>query len=84
MEALPERDACRLTVELLSLAHERNVEAALAEAIQSKLDAGNLPTIDEMRVRFGPNPDSVPQVNVDLGKLVDYDQLIAGRVGVMS
>jgi len=35
MEALPERDACRLTVELLSLAHERNVEAGLAEAIQS-------------------------------------------------
>ncbi|OYR22381.1 hypothetical protein CEV31_0300 [Brucella thiophenivorans] len=84
MEALPERDACRLTVELLSLAHERNVEAALADAIETTLNAGSLPTLDEMRVRFAPNPASVPQVNVDLGKLVDYDQLIAARVGVMA
>lgn len=76
MERLPERDACRLTVELLSLAHERNVEAELAEAIQSQLNAGTLPTINGMRDRFAPNPASVPQVKVDLGKLVDYDQLI--------
>ncbi|MFC7066211.1 IS21 family transposase [Brucella rhizosphaerae] len=84
MEALPERDACRLTVELLSLAHERNVEAALADAIETTLNAGSLPTIDEMRVRFAPNPASVPQVNVDLGKLVDYDQLISTHRQVMA
>lgn len=79
METLPERDACRLTVELLSLAHERNVEADLADIIQSKLDEGSLPTIADMRARFAPNPDSVPQVNVTLGKLVDYDSLIGLR-----
>ncbi|WP_080697357.1 IS21 family transposase [Brucella intermedia] len=76
MERLPERDACRLTVELLSLAHERNVEAALAEVIQHELNAGALPTIDNMRDRFAPSPARVPQVNVNLGRLVDYDQLI--------
>ncbi|MGX5851723.1 hypothetical protein ACWGTO_32495, partial [Mesorhizobium sp. PL10] len=36
-------DACRLTVELLSLAHERNVEAALAHAIQGDLDSRSPP-----------------------------------------
>jgi hypothetical protein len=84
MEALPERDACRLTVELLSLAHERNVEAALAEAIQNELDAGTLPTLDGMRTRFAPNPTCVPHVNVKLGKLVDYDSLIGTRSEVMA
>jgi transposase InsO family protein len=82
MEALTERDACRLTVELLSLAHERNVEALLADAIQDKLDEGTLSTIEEMRIRFSPNPASVPQVKVDLGKLVDYDRLIGTRAEV--
>ncbi|AEH78515.1 IS21-like element ISRm9 family transposase [Sinorhizobium meliloti] len=84
MEALPERDACRLTVELLSLAHERNVEAALAHAIQGELDAGTLPTLDGMRARFAPNPACVPQVSVNLGKLVDYDRLISTRVEVTA
>jgi len=37
---MPAACRCRLTVELLSLAHERNVEAALALAIQATLDAG--------------------------------------------
>lgn len=63
-------------MELLSLAHERNVEAALALAIQGDLDAGRLPTLGGMRTRFAPNPACVPQVSVNLGKLVDYDRLI--------
>ncbi len=84
MERLPERDACRLTVELLSLAHERNVEAALAHAIQGELDAGTVPTIDAMRTRFAPNPAFVPHVSVNLGKLVDYDRLISTPVEVTA
>ena len=73
-----------MTVELLSLAHERNVEAELADVMQSQLDAGTLPTLDDMRDRFSPNPASVPQVNVDLVKLVDYDQLIRTRAEVVA
>lgn len=84
MERLPERDACRLTVELLSLAHERNVEAALAHAIQGELDAGTVPTIDAMRTRFAPNPACVPHVSVNLGRLVDYDRLISTPVEVTA
>lgn len=76
MEALPEREACRLTVELLSLAHERNVEAALANAISDDLDTGTLPTLEGMRARFAPDPANVPQINVHLGQLIDYDRLI--------
>jgi hypothetical protein len=84
MEALPERDACRLTVELLSLAHERNVEAELAEAIQNELDVGLLPTLEDMRARFAPNPESMPQINVVLGELCDYDNLIGAGKEVMA
>ena len=77
MEKLPEREACRLTVEMLSLAHERNIEAELAEAIQSELDARKIPNLARMRIRFAPNPASVPQISVRLGKLGDYDRLIS-------
>ncbi len=34
------RTACKVTVELLALAHERACEAGLAEAISADLDAG--------------------------------------------
>ncbi len=84
MEALPERNACRLMVELLALAHERNVEAELAEAIQDELDAGRLPTLEAMRDRFAPNPAHVPQINVVLGALCDYDKLIGAGKEVMA
>jgi hypothetical protein len=84
MEALPERNACRLTVELLALAHERNVEAELADAIQNELDAGRLPCLEDMRARFAPNPACLPQVNVVLGALCDYDKLIGAGREVMA
>ncbi len=75
MEKLSERDACRPTVEMLSLAHERNVEAELAEAIQGDLDAQKMPLLARMRTQFAPNPACVPEVNVHLGKLGDCDHL---------
>lgn len=84
MEALPERNACRLTVELLALAHERNVEAELAKAIQDELDAARLPTLEGMRARFAPNPIHMPQINVMLGALGDYDKLISTGKEVMA
>jgi hypothetical protein len=37
-----DRPACKVTVELLALAHERACEAELAEAIAMDLDAGQV------------------------------------------
>src|SRR5207245_11224371 len=43
-----EKQACRTTVGLLSLAHDRACEAELAGAIDAELDAGKLPDLDPL------------------------------------
>jgi hypothetical protein len=60
-ERLPDRQACRLMVDLLALAHERACEAALAEQLAADLDAGRLPDIARLRVRFAPDPAQPPR-----------------------
>jgi hypothetical protein len=51
-EQLPERAACKTMVELLSLAHERNCEAQLAQALQQCLDGGQLPDLGRTGLAF--------------------------------
>ena len=75
-EQLPERAACKTMVELLSLAHERNCEAQLAQALQQCLDDGQLPDLDALDSRFAPKPAAVPQVHVQLASLRDYEALL--------
>jgi hypothetical protein len=53
-EALPERQACRITVDLLALAHDRGCEAELAKTLAADLGAGRLPDITALRARFAP------------------------------
>ena len=77
LEAKGERTACRDTVALLALAHERACEAALADAIQTGLDAGTLPDPAALAARFTTAPCAVPEVRVHLGSLADYDVLLA-------
>ncbi len=48
------RRACKVTVELLALAHERAYEAELAKAITIDLDTGQLPDLAALRDRFRP------------------------------
>lgn len=79
IEAMPERDACRLMVELLSMAHERACEAELADLLAQDLDAGRLPDIDALRARFAPDPASLPEVIVELVPLSDYNALLMGE-----
>ena len=43
-------------VELLSLAHEHNCEAQLAQVLQQCLDDGRLPDLDALDSRFEPKP----------------------------
>lgn len=80
-ETLCEREgdkrACKVTVELLALAHERACEAELAIAIGAELDAGRLPDLDRLRARFLPDDAPVPDVVVELAALSAYDELAA-------
>ena len=71
------RAACKVTVELLALAHERACEAELAEAIAADLDAGRLPDLADLRARFRPAETAIPNVAVELAPLRVYDELVA-------
>ena len=70
-----DRHACKVTVELLALAHDRACEAELAQMIDADLDAGRLPDLARLQERFGPSPSSVPVVAVELVPLSSYDEL---------
>ena len=71
------RYACKMTVELLALAHERACEAELAAAISADLDAGRLPDLAALRDRFRPAQTAIPKVAVELAPLRVYDELAA-------
>ena len=73
--ALGDKRACKVTVELLALAHDRACEAELAQAIDAGLDAGRLPDLAALRALFGPSPESVPIIDVQLAPLSIYDEL---------
>ncbi len=82
MAAVPERQACRATVELLAMAHERGCESELADHLTTCLQAGRLPDIGELRQRFAPDPGRLPNVVVRLAPLDAYDALLeAGSMG---
>jgi hypothetical protein len=72
-----DKRACKVTVELLALAHDRGCEAELAQTIDGELDAGRLPDLAALRERFAPNPASVPLIEVELVPLNAYDELAA-------
>ena len=76
-QSVGDQRACRLTVELLALAHDRGCEAELAGLIDAELDAGRLPDLPTLRQRFAPNPASVPVIKVAFVPLSTYDALAA-------
>jgi transposase InsO family protein len=80
IEALPERTACQMMVELLSLAHERACEAELAERLSADIAANRLPDMASLRERFAPDPAALPEVVVKLASLSTYDALLTGGV----
>lgn len=75
-----DRRACKVTVELLALAHERGCEAELAVAIAADLDAGRIPDLAALRDRFRPKETSIPSVAVKLAPLEVYDELASVRI----
>ena len=74
-ERLSERAACKLMVELLSLAHERACEAQLAAVLTEDLAADRLPQLKVLRERFAPDLASLPEVSVQLAPLRLYEAL---------
>jgi hypothetical protein len=76
-----ERRACRIMVELLTLAHERACEAALGHALEADLEAGRLPDLAALREHFRSETAAVPDVVVELVPLALYDELAAVREG---
>jgi hypothetical protein len=79
-QSVGDKRACKLTVELLALAHDRGCEAELAEPIDAELDAGRLPNLPFLRERFSPNSASVPAIEVAFVPLSSYDELEVVRV----
>ncbi|MCY1212757.1 Integrase core domain protein [compost metagenome] len=76
IEKLPDRQACKITVELLALAHDRGCERELAEELARTLDARKLPDLVALRAIFGPDPDQLPTVHVQLASLNSYEALM--------
>jgi hypothetical protein len=74
---LGDKQACRITVSLLAMAHERGCEAELAHAIEEALEQGRLPDIAVLRARFHPDVGALPVVQVEPVDLGLYDELAA-------
>jgi len=82
LERLPEKQACRIMVDLLALAHERGCEAELAALLAADLQAGRLPDMTAIATRFAPDPARVPHVVVHLVPLNLYEDLVgSGQKG---
>jgi hypothetical protein len=76
-----EKQACRIIVGLLALAHDRACEAELAAAVETELEAGKLPDLECLARRFAPDPAIIPDITVELAPLHLYDELGTVRVG---
>nr|WP_164881868.1 IS21 family transposase [Sinirhodobacter populi] len=74
--ARAERQACKITVELLALAHDRGCEAELAIELAHILESGDLPDVTALRGRFSPDPAKLPVISVTPVQLGSYEVLI--------
>jgi transposase InsO family protein len=80
-ERLSERGACKMMVELLSIAHERACEAQLAALLTEDLATDRLPDLKILREHFAPDLASLPQVSVHLSPLSVYEALNDSYIG---
>jgi hypothetical protein len=71
-----EKQACRMMVELLALAHDRGCEGELAALLSESLEAGQLPQMSALLERFAADPTRLPQVVVHLTPLTVYEDLV--------
>ena len=80
-ERLPERQACRIMVDLLAMAHERGCESELADQL-AVCSAGtdSCPTWPPCGMRFAPDPARLPNVVVRLAPLNAYEALLGASL----
>ena len=76
LERTTPRQACRLAVQLLSLAHDHNCEARLAQQIEQCLRQGTLPDVLEMQKQFAVQHGTMPQLHVESSTLASYASLL--------
>ena len=76
LERLAQKQACRIMVDLLALAHERGCESGLADALGLMLDAGDLPDMARLGRMFAPGTAQLPEVVVILAPLRSYEALL--------
>ncbi len=80
MRATTPKRACRTAIDLLALAHEHACEADLANALDTILEAGDLPDLGALRSRFCERTSSpAPVVSVIMPPASSYDALIRIR-----
>lgn len=75
-ERLSDRQACKVTVELLALAHDRGCEGELAGELARVLKVGDLPDLAALRRKFAPDPACLPTVSVQSVSLGSYEALV--------
>ena len=73
----PPRNACRLVVGLLALAHERACEADLAAELDRLIAADILPGLARLRQQLGPTEGRIVNVTVLLPSPAIHDALVA-------
>ena len=73
--ALPERQACKTIVGLLSLAADGH-EAQLADELEQLIELDHLPDLDALSALLAPPRQQVPDIAVQLPPLADYDALL--------
>lgn len=76
LEQTGEKKACRMTVDLLALAHDRGCEAELAAQIEEDLRQNRPPDMAALRALFSPPIEALPKVEVQMADLSSYDQLV--------
>jgi hypothetical protein len=72
---LPERQACKAIVGLLSLAADGH-EATLANELEQLHARNELPDVDALTQQLAPRPSDVPSVVIELPSLEPYDALL--------
>ncbi len=77
---LPAREASHLMVGILYIAAQADCEKELGEVITEQLLAGVIPSLSDLRKRFGvTTTSSCPVVSINQHTLESYNQLIPGQ-----
>jgi hypothetical protein len=71
----PERHACKTIVGLLDLAAQ-GYEAQLGALLQQLIDRDELPDLKDLTERLKPAATAVPEINIELPELAEYDRLL--------